>query len=113
MRKLGQDPTDEELRDMVREVDTDQNGTIDFDEFLNMMAKTIQGVDDDEEMELAFRVFDKDGNGTISTDELRIVMQSLNVHLTEGELRAMMQEADANGDGEISLPEFKKMMLSG
>ncbi|GLB41004.1 putative calmodulin mediates the control of a large number of enzymes, ion channels and other proteins by Ca(2) [Lyophyllum shimeji] len=110
MRKLGQNPTDAELDSMIREVDADNSGTIDFNEFLNMMAKNIQGMDDDEEMEAAFGVFDKDKSGTISTDELRIVMRSLNVHLTDGELQEMMREADLNGDGEISLNEFKKMM---
>jgi len=39
------------------------NGTIDFDEFLNMMAKKMKETDSEEELREAFRVFDKDGNG--------------------------------------------------
>ncbi|KAF5381764.1 hypothetical protein D9615_005418 [Tricholomella constricta] len=107
MRQLGKSPTDAELRSMIREVDVDHNGRIDFGEFLGMMAlgpKAIQGVDDDDkEMELAFRVFDKDGSGMISEEELRGVMRSLNVNLTDRELGAMMEAADQNGDGEVSL----------
>ena len=30
MRSLGQNPTDEELRDMISEVDIDNTGSIDF-----------------------------------------------------------------------------------
>jgi Ca2+-binding EF-hand superfamily protein len=30
-----------ELEDMVNEVDLDQNGTIDFDEFLDLMGKKL------------------------------------------------------------------------
>ena len=39
------------------------NGTIDFDEFLDMMAKKMKETDSEEELREAFRVFDKDGNG--------------------------------------------------
>jgi calmodulin len=39
MRSLGQNPTEAELQDMINEVDADGNGTIDFPEFLTMMAR--------------------------------------------------------------------------
>ena len=42
------------------------NGTIDFEEFLVMMAKKMKEEDSEEELREAFRVFDKDGNGYIS-----------------------------------------------
>lgn len=42
MRSLGQNPSEAELRDMISEVDADQNGTIDFLEFLNLMTRKIK-----------------------------------------------------------------------
>ena len=39
MRSLGQNPTEAELQDMINEVDADGNGTIDFPEFLSLMAR--------------------------------------------------------------------------
>lgn len=42
MRSLGQNPTEAELLDMISEVDADQNGTIDFPEFLNLMARKLK-----------------------------------------------------------------------
>lgn len=42
MRSLGQNPTEAELQDMINEVDADGNGTIDFPEFLNLMAKKMK-----------------------------------------------------------------------
>lgn len=39
MRALGQNPTEQELLDMVNEVDVDGSGTIDFSEFCQMMKR--------------------------------------------------------------------------
>jgi len=87
MRSLGQNPTEAELQDMINEVDVDGSGTIDFPEFLTMMAKKMKDSDSEEEIKEAFKVFDKDGNGFISARELREVMCNLGEKLTEGEVR--------------------------
>ena len=81
MRSLGQNPTEAELQDMINEVDADGNGTIDFPEFLTMMARKMRDTDSEEEIKEAFKVFDKDGNGYISAAELRHVMTNLGMHL--------------------------------
>ncbi|GAW06925.1 calmodulin [Lentinula edodes] len=112
MRSLGQNPTDAELQDMINEVDVDGNGTIDFKEFLSMMAKKFKDTDSEEEIRQAFQVFDKDGNGTISAKELKAVMESLGEKLSDKEVDAMIQEADLDGDGCINYQEFVNMMLS-
>jgi len=77
MRSLGQNPTEAELQDMVNEVDKDRNGTIDFEEFLDMMSRNSADENAEEEMRQAFMVFDKDGSGQISMSELKQVMRSL------------------------------------
>ncbi|CAH9104051.1 unnamed protein product [Cuscuta europaea] len=70
IRSLDHNPSDEELQDMIDEVDTNGNGTIEFPEFLNLMAKKIKETDEDEEIKEAFKVFDKDQNGYISASEV-------------------------------------------
>jgi len=112
MRSLGQNPTEQELKDMIEEVDTDNNGTIDFPEFLSMMARKMQDTDTEEEIREAFKVFDKDGNGFISAAELRHVMTTLGEKLSEEEVEEMIREADVDGDGQINYDEFVKMMMS-
>ena len=39
MRTHGFNPSEEDLRDMIRNVDKNANGAIDFNEFIEMMLK--------------------------------------------------------------------------
>ncbi|CAL4946915.1 unnamed protein product [Urochloa decumbens] len=112
MRSLGQNPTEEELQDMINEVDADGNGTIDFPEFLGLMARRMRDSDSVEELREAFRVFDKDQNGFITAAELRHVMANLGERLTDAEVGEMVREADGDGDGSINYDEFVKVMVA-
>lgn len=106
MRSLGQSPTEAELQDMITEVDANKDGTIDFKEFLNLMAKKMKETDTEEELREAFKVFDKDGNGFISAAELRHVMTNLGEKLSDQEVDEMIKEADTDGDGQVDYAEF-------
>jgi calmodulin len=112
LRSLGQNPSEADLQDMINEVDRDGNGTIDFHEFLLMMARKVKDTDSEEEIKEAFKVFDKDGNGFISAAELSHVMTHLGETLTDDEVAEMIREADIDGDGQINYDEFVKMMMS-
>ncbi|KXJ81383.1 hypothetical protein RP20_CCG020128 [Aedes albopictus] len=91
---LGSNPTPDKLSKC--------NGTIDFPEFLTMMARKMKDTDSEEEIREAFRVFDKDGNGFISAAELRHVMTNLGEKLTDEEVDEMIREADIDGDGQVN-----------
>merc|ERR1712217_104566 len=112
LRELDQDPTEEELNLLMDEVDADGNGTVEFPEFLMLMARKMQDTDTDEELTEAFKVFDRDGNGNISKEELRHVMTNLGEKLPEEEIEKLINEADENKDGQINYDEFVKMMMA-
>ena len=112
LRSLGQNPTEPELQDMTNEADPYGNGTIDFPEYLTMMARKMKDCDSEEEIVEAFKVFDKEGNGFISAGELRHVMTNLGETMTDEEVDDMIRESDIDGDGQINYEEFVKMMMS-
>uniref|UniRef100_A0A8C9KMY7 EF-hand calcium-binding domain-containing protein 11 n=1 Tax=Panthera tigris altaica TaxID=74533 RepID=A0A8C9KMY7_PANTA len=106
VRSLGQNPTEDELQDMINKVDADNDGTIEFPEFLTMTARKMKESDSKEEIQKAFRVFDKDINGHISAAELCHVMTNLGEKLTDEEVGEMIREADIDGDGQVNYEEF-------
>jgi len=114
MRSLGQNPTEQELIQMINSVDDNGDNEIDFEEFLILMSSKNQGGKNDPDKELrdAFAVFDSDGSGSISRDELKKLMKQLGQTLSDAELDAMMDEVDTDGNGEIDFEEFKFMMTS-
>ena len=112
VRSLGYNPTDSDLQEMIDEVDIDDNGTINFREFLTMMSRRMKDADCEEEIREAFRAIDKDGNGFISAAELRHFMSNLGEKLTNDEVDAMIREADMDGDGQVSYEEFIAMMIT-
>ncbi|URE21502.1 hypothetical protein MUK42_10586 [Musa troglodytarum] len=112
IKSLGQNPSEEELQEMIREVDSDGNGTIEFAEFLNLMSRKVKETNVEEELKEAFKVFDKDQNGYISASELRNVMMNLGEKLTDEEVDQMIREADLDGDGQVNYEEFVRMMMA-
>ena len=64
MRSLGQNPSADELKQMILEVDEDGSGSIEFPEFLMMMKKKMkQNESAMEDVKAAFKVFDQNGDG--------------------------------------------------
>lgn len=97
---------------MMNEVDTDHSGSIEFNEFINMMTKQVSKEQEEEELKQAFKVFDKDGNGFISAEELEFAMTKIGEKLTKEEVQQMIKEADLDGDGQINYEEFVRMMCA-
>ena len=77
MRSLGQNPTEEEVKQMFAEADKDNSGDIEFPEFCELMAKRINDQNQSEELMEVFTLFDKDGDKKISAEDLKKVFIEL------------------------------------
>lgn len=94
---------------MIREVDTQAKGAINFQEFLSMMARRRKDIDEQEDALAAFNSFDLDRDGLISPNELKTVLARLGENLTDSEVADMIKESDKDGDGKLNLVEFLTM----
>lgn len=112
INSLGQTLSEGEMEEIVNEVDTDGNGSIDFKEFLGLMVRKMREIDSEDELRDAFKVFDRDGNNFISAQELRHVMICLGEKITLEEVDDMIKEADIDGDGFINYEEFVRMIIN-
>merc|ERR1719436_790112 len=99
---------------MILEIDENNDGEIDQEEFIHMMQKKMCETNAKDELKQAFAVFDKDGNGKISFDELKEVMGKLEGQnkLSDKEIADMIKEADIDGDVEVDFEEFYQMMMA-
>ena len=97
------------LDELMKTIDTDNNGYIEFEEFLRASIDKDKLLTE-KNLKIAFDVFDKDKSGGISANELKLLLGESNVHTKEEVWKNMIKEIDLNGDGQISFEEFKKMM---
>ena len=92
---------------MIRNVgNNSSDGGIDFQNFIELMVK--HGSNIDEDIAHSFKVFDIDGDGLIT--ELQVTMNNLGEPMNEVEVKAMIDEADLDGDGKINYKEFQRLM---
>ena len=112
LRSIGQNPTDKEIEEMIAEVDDDNNGYCEYDEFLLLMSKKINEGQMDEEMMEAFKTFDNTGKGWISINDLKRVLKQYNETLSDEDIKLMHSETDNDKDGKINFTDFILMMMA-
>merc|ERR1740138_825862 len=72
MRGIGLEPTDDELKNMITEVDGSGKGSVDFAEFMKMMSRN--GTSTGAEVKETYSLFNPSGSGKISAGELKEIM---------------------------------------
>ena len=106
LKSAGQKPTKSQLNEMIHSVDADGNGNIDFPEFLAMMSKQVQELDDDI-IQNAFAIFDRDGDGYITPNELSEFLKSMAMDSSPETVRGLINEVSKSRNGKINFMEFK------
>ena len=128
LRALGFEPPKDEIKRLLsdlnnnnpgreKEKEKDTQGTIDFNEFLEIMTTKMVSTpswqsekDSDEEIRKVFTLFSR-GKPTISLEDLKNIASELGEAMSDDELREMILEATRNEKSEeVTLEEFTQIL---
>ncbi|XP_066329185.1 calcium-dependent protein kinase 4-like isoform X4 [Miscanthus floridulus] len=95
--------------EIIQAIDSNTDGLVDFKEFVAATLHIHQMAELDSERwgircQAAFSKFDLDGDGYITPEELRMHTG------LKGSIEPLLEEADIDKDGKISLSEFRKLL---
>jgi centrin-1 len=93
MQSLGFEAKNQTIYQMIKDIDVDGSGEIDFDEFLQLMTSRLAGSDTREDIDKIFQLFDDDKTGYISLQNLRRVAHELGEQMNDAELLEMIERA--------------------
>jgi len=110
MKNLGHNLKPDQLAECIDAVDGDGSGTVDFDEFLALMAKKTREAEDERELREVFRVFDKNSRGVIEAADLKLIFKALDPDMADEEIDQIISEVDEDGSGTVDFEEFYKLM---
>lgn len=99
-----------EVQEIMEKLDFNGNGSIDYSEFAIANIDMNKLLSEDKLKE-AFELFDIDRGGSITTDEIKKILGNGNKsEIDDNEWERILDEVDADGNGEIDFEEFKHMM---
>ena len=110
MKSLGFEAKNQVIYQMIADLDKDGSGSVDFEEFLDLMTGTLGGKDTKEDINKVFALFDDDRTGYITLSNLKRVANELGETMSDAELLEMIERADHDQDGKISTEEFFNIM---
>ena len=117
METLGIDATQEEVDMMISEIDTDDNGSIDFDEFVSVMSRRVDATYSSTQVKDAFKLFTSTGSqaqsGRISTEALLRALTTYGTDkLTQEQAEDLIKQLEPDENGMINYEEYVDMMMS-
>ena len=107
---LGHEFTEKEIKNMMNDIDINQDGYITFHEFLSLYKIYVHFRFQEEKLIEAFKICDCDGNIFVSFDELKRIMKEVGENLKDRQIRNMLKEVDMDGDDRINFEEFIQLM---
>jgi Ca2+-binding EF-hand superfamily protein len=109
---MGQNPTEDEIINMISEVDDNDSNSIDFSEFLQVIARQkLESADLSKERDIvdAWTAVGggADGEGIVNgTMLIKIIKNDFGLNI---DIEKLLDEIDTSGDGEVDFEEFKAL----
>jgi len=131
LKSMGQGASKAEIDRLIKILDTDQSGDLQWPEFLGLMRHLYPTKRSEWEREYlepafaefpefsrqdidifyqTFREFDLDGSNSIDVHELDTAFRNMGFGVTGAQLQAVVDEVDVDGSGEIEWIEFLEIM---
>lgn len=99
------------LEAICRSLDTDNNGVIDYNEFLAACILR-PSFSKEDFIKSAFDYFDRDSNGFITSSDLKEALTGgdLTISISKSHLETLIAQCDQNADGKIDYKEFVDLL---
>ncbi|CAE7569810.1 unnamed protein product [Symbiodinium natans] len=109
-RAFGQNPTDEELAEMLRPIP--QVG-LDVDGFIRFFKGNYRTPTTEDTLLKAFQVFDLEDTGIMSREKFKEMLTSLGDPMQEHEVDAILREAEVDEKGLFDYKSLAKRLCEG
>mmetsp|Transcript_6423 Transcript_6423/g.17920 ORF Transcript_6423/g.17920 Transcript_6423/m.17920 type:complete len:157 (-) Transcript_6423:233-703(-) len=118
LRAMGQHPTDEEIFQMISEVDDNASNSIDFSEFLQVIAKQKEKAESSEDSDIFDAwvavggdrpaVITDEPTGIVDTNKLvKIIKHDFGLTI---DIEKLVEEIDLDDSGTVDFHEFKQLL---
>jgi len=112
LETLGQKPSDKDIAMLMKEVDEDGNGEIDFDEFIQMMVTLLNPQDKEDDVAKVYAMFDPHKKGYIKADDLMAALTASEDALSVKDVEELIGACDKTSEGHIDFKSLVKLLVS-
>jgi len=112
MRSLGQNFSNADLKGITKEITNNNSFSVEFHEFLDIMAKNRRQKDDFSKLIQAFKYFDRDNSGFINLNEFRHIITTIAEKLTQDEINKLEEIAKVDADGKFNYKDLVIAIIS-
>ncbi|KAK7275697.1 hypothetical protein RIF29_16819 [Crotalaria pallida] len=112
MGSLGYKASEQEVREMMQRGDKNKDGLLSISEFLELNTKDLEAGNLANVLSTTFEALDEDGNEILTGEELHEVMGNLGLEFSLENCQNIVTSLDMDGDGAVSLDEFRLIVDS-
>lgn len=110
MKALGLEMPRDQYIKFITKMKKNQEGLITKEEFIKEVHKLFSKRNINKDTIKAFQLMDEDDTGKIDFKNLKNVAVTLGEYVSDQEIINMLNAADDDGDGQVNLTEFLKLM---
>ncbi|XP_015370763.1 PREDICTED: caltractin-like, partial [Diuraphis noxia] len=110
LKALGLELPRDQYIQLLSRMEKDQKGLIKKEIFIKEMSKVLPKRDVKIDMIKAFRLIDEDDTGKIDFNNLKNLAILLGEQVSDEDIINMLNAADEDGDGQVNLTEFMRII---